>query len=306
MTVTVICDFFANLRRGRKFFGPIIEAGGYFKRIKRTFTHFRSHRKIVTIDGEIAYIGGMNIGKQYANGGKVKTPWRDTQIRLTGGCVAILENYVNMDTLCSMNKSELEDWEDRCQIRKLPEPDHYPNTCQFIVGGVDNHRECMKMCYLSMIRNASKSIRIQSPYFVPDISIFDELRTACASGVQVEIMLPGIRSNFFLEPVSDYYANQLAEYGAKIYKYNGYIHAKTMIVDDELCCIGPVNMDIRSLEVDDEICGIFYNNSLVREYQHIYDRDIESSARFDHEKYLRRGHLCKLREKFFLLFAPLM
>lgn len=272
--MTVICDFFANLGRGRKFFGPIIEAGGYFKRIKRTFTHFRSHGKIVTIDGEITYTGGMNIGKQYANSGKVKTPWRDTQIRLTGGCVAILENYVNMDTLCSMNKSELEDREDRCQIRKLPQPDHYPNTCQFMVGGVDNHRECMKMCYLSMIRNASKSVRIQS--------------------------------NFFSEPVSDYYANQLAEYGVKIYRYSGYIHAKTMIVDDELCCIGLVNMDIRSLEVDDEICGIFYNNALVHEYQHIYDQDIESSTRFDHEKYLGRGHLCKLREKFFLLFAPLM
>lgn len=306
VTVTVICDFFANIGRGRRFFAPIVNAGGYCRRVKRTLTHFRSHRKIVTIDGKIAYIGGMNIGKQYANGDKVKTPWRDTQIRLTGACVGVLEDYVNLDTICSMPKAEFKTWEEHCKIHALPSPSNIPNACQFIMGGVDTDLECMKMCYLSMIRNASQSIRIQSPYFVPDISILDELRAACASGIRVEIMLPRIKSNFFLQPVSDYYANELAAYGAKIYKYNGYIHAKTMIIDEELCCVGSVNMDIRSLEVDDEICGIFYNNDLVAEYQRIYNQDIESSVPFDPASFNGRSRACKIREKIFLLFAPLM
>ena len=66
----------------------------------------------------------------------------------------------------------------------------------------------------------------------------------------------------------------MLEYGTKVYKYKGYIHAKTMIIDDELCCVGSVNMDIRSLMVDDEICGVFYENRLVQRYNKIYDYDI--------------------------------
>lgn len=68
-------------------------------------------------------------------------------------------------------------------------------------------------------------------------------------------MIPAIKANFFLDPVTNYFAAEMMEYGAHVYKYNGYIHAKTMIVDDELCCIGSVNMDMRSLLVDGEISG---------------------------------------------------
>ena len=71
-------------------------------------------------------------------------------------------------------------------------------------------------------------------------------------------MIPGIKAGFFLDPVTNYYSGQLLEYGTKVYKYKGYIHAKTMIIDDELCCIRSANMDMRSLMVDDEVCGVFY------------------------------------------------
>lgn len=100
------------------------------------------------------------------------------------------------------------------------------NLCQFIVGGVDNRKESIKMCYLSMIRSAKKSIRIQTPYFIPDSSILDALKTAAASGIEIVLMIPGIKASFFLDPVTTYYCGQLMEYGAKVYKYKGYIHAK--------------------------------------------------------------------------------
>lgn len=248
--VWVMCDFIANLSTPKKMFQPLVDAGGKVVRVKPYFTHYRSHRKIVSIDQKIAYIGGMNIGKQYANMDAVKNPWRDTQIRLEGACASVLNTYFLKDWLCSIRRC---DWQHAIGYINQMKAENYEMTsslCQFIVGGVDTDKEAVKMCYLSMIRSAKTHIRIQSPYFIPDASVLDALKTAAASGVEIELMIPGIKASFFLDPVTNYYSGQLLEYGTKVYKYKGYIHAKTMIIDDELCCVGSVNMDIRSLMVD--------------------------------------------------------
>ena len=96
---------------------------------------------------------------------------------------------------------------------------------------------------------------------------------------------------------------QLLGYGAKIYKYSGYIPAKTLVVDEELCCIGSVNMDVRSLKVDDEICGIFYANLIVNRYLQQYDTDI---GVYPLEEFVSRSTWERFIESFFLMFAPLM
>lgn len=119
-------------------------------------------------------------------------------------------------------------------------------------------------------------------------------------------MIPAVKASFFLDPVTDSYSGQLLEYGMKVYKYRGYIHAKTMVIDDELCCIGSVNMDMRSLMVDDEVCGVFYENSLVREYNRIYDADLKCCDPYTLEQFLCRSRKQKLLEDIFLPFAPLM
>ena len=183
-------------------------------------------------------------------------------------------------------------------------PSTYP--CQFIAGGVDTSKESVKMCYLSMIRSAKESIRIQTPYFIPDASILDALKTAAATGVRIELMIPGIEASFFLDPVTTYYVGELLEYGARVYKYHGYIHAKTMVIDEELCCIGSVNMDMRSLMVDDEICGVFYENTFVKDYISLFREDINHCDPYSYEDFTNRGRKEKIMESIFLLFAPLM
>ena len=313
--VLVLCDFIANLSTPQKMFLPLIQAGAKVIRVKPYFTHYRSHRKIVSIDHRISYIGGMNIGKQYANMAAVKNPWRDTQIRLEGeACARVLDEYFLTDWLCSVRQKD----RSKAMARLFALPEAEPlfassytdpashNLCQFIVGGVDSNKEAVKMCYLSMIRSARKRIRIQSPYFIPDASILDALKTAAAAGVEIELMIPGIKASFFLDPVTTYYCGQLLEYGAKVYKYHGYIHAKTMIIDEELCCIGSVNMDIRSLQVDDEICGVFYENTLVKQYTDCFDTDIANCTPYTWQAFLERSSSERVQESIFLLFAPLM
>lgn len=306
VTVLVLCDFVANLRTPRKMFQPLIQAGGQVIRVKPYFTHYRSHRKIVAIDHKISYIGGMNIGKQYANLAEKKNPWRDTQVRLVGACTAELEEYFLNDWICAVKKPDWENTVHYVESLSYPPQPAGQGMCQFVTGGVDTSKEGAKMCYLSMIRSARKSIRIQTPYFIPDASILDELKTAAASGVQIELMVPGIRSSFFLEPVTTHYAGQLLEYGAKVYRYNGYVHAKTMIIDDELCCIGSVNMDMRSLLVDDEVCGVFYSNEFVRQYSEIYTEDIQHCVPYTWQEFHSRSMADRAKERVFLPFAPLM
>ena len=304
--VLVMCDFIANVSTPAKMFKPLKEAGGKVIRIKPFLTHYRSHRKIVVIDHAISYIGGMNIGEKYADLDKLKTPWRDTQVRMVGPCAAVLDAHFLTDWLCSVRRR---DWDETvAYVDSIPGTERRMNSnlCQFIVGGVDTNKESVKMCYLSMIRSAKKSIRIQTPYFIPDASILDALKAAAAAGVQIELMIPGIKASFFLDPVTTYYCGQLLGYGAKIYKYQGYIHAKTMVVDDELCCIGSVNMDVRSLKVDDEICGVFYANPTVHQYTKIYDADIGRCSLYDLEQFVSRGTWERFLESFFLMFAPLM
>lgn len=304
--VWVMCDFIANLSTPKKMFQTLVDAGGKVVRVKPYFTHYRSHRKIVSIDHHISYIGGMNIGKQYANMDKKKNPWRDTQIRLEGASASVLDCYFLKDWLCSIKRKDWQYSIDYIDQMKGIDYEKTDSLCQFIAGGVDTDKEAVKMCYMSMIRSAKKRIRIQSPYFIPDASILDALKTAAASGVEIELMIPGIKASFFLDPVTNYYSGQLLEYGTKVYKYKGYIHAKTMIIDDELCCIGSVNMDMRSLMVDDEVCGVFYENDLVQTYNNIYDHDIEDCIPYTWEQFLDRTQKEKIAESIFLPFAPLM
>ena len=119
-------------------------------------------------------------------------------------------------------------------------------------------------------------------------------------------MLPGISASFFLTPVTRWFAGELMAIGAKVHLYEGYIHAKTMVIDEELVCIGSVNLDERSLRLDDEISVIFYNNDFTRQYNDIFIADAQKSIPYTYEKFLARSWVDKFQEKIFLLFAPLM
>lgn len=308
--VKVLFDFIANVASPPKMFAPLKAAGGQVHRVKPILSHYRNHRKIVVIDGNIGYIGGMNIGKKYVNFTK-KKPWRDTQVRVTGPGVSMLRYYFLKDWVCTIGSRKFHQLEDSFyemaagdQTRPSFASEQMP--CQFVVGGVDTADESIKITYLNMIRSASQRIRIQTPYFIPDSSTLDALKVATASGIDVEIMIPGISASFFLTPVTRWYLGQLLALGAKVYQYEGYMHAKTMIVDDEIVCIGSVNLDIRSLLVDDEICGLFYDNTFTCNYNHVFEKDLARSFPYTYESFQKRNWFERVKERVFLLFAPLM
>ncbi|WP_040213942.1 cardiolipin synthase [Clostridium polynesiense] len=306
LKVLVMYDGIGSITTPKSLFKPLMDAGGEVKRLKPFLTHFRNHRKIVVIDGKIAYTGGMNIGKQYVNLHKVKTPWRDTQIRIQGDGVYILQYYFLSDWFYSNKPKSIKIKEE--ELASLF-PEHSIKDelfCQFVAGGVNTHKEYTKMSYLKMITSAKKKIYLQSPYFIPDNTLMDAFKMAAASGVDINIMIPNISPSFFLEPVGNYYISELIDYGVKVYKYKGYIHAKTMSIDSIASCIGSVNMDMRSLQVDDEICAFIYDDHFAEEYEKIFEKDIKNSIELDYEAFKNRGLKERILERFFRLFAPLM
>ena len=305
--VWLMCDFVTSFVGPSKLFKKLKQCGGSVRTMKPYLTHYRDHRKIVIVDEKIGYIGGMNIGEQYAGLHKVKTPWRDTQLRFTGQGVFMLIYYFMTDWAFASTRNEIEAQKEEIfsSIKnKSVVEGNIP--CQFVAGGSYDDKSSIKMCYLSLIRCAKKRLRFQSPYFIPDESILDAIKTAIASGVEVEVMVPNVKASFFLEPTTNYFLGEILKYGATVYKYDGYVHAKTIVVDDEICTIGSVNLDIRSLKLNDEICGIFYENKFVKSYNEIFDKDIKSCRQYTYEEFQNRSLKTRIMEKIFILFAPLM
>lgn len=306
LQIKVLYDGFGSFMTPSGMFHPLVRAGGSVKRIKPTMTHYRNHRKIVVIDGLIGYTGGMNIGRKYINLDKKKKPWRDTQIRLEGDAVYALQYffmydwfYASAPSKARLTKEQLAKLLPLHQIR-----DFLP--CQIVGSGADTDEEYIKMCYLKMIMSAKKKILLQSPYFIPDDTILEAFKVAAASGTEIIIMLPKEKASFFLNPVTNYYISQLLDYGIKVYLYHGYIHAKTLSIDGYATCIGTVNMDNRSLKIDDEICAVFYDRAFTARHQRIFDEDLRHCEEMNYEAFRQRSRWERIKERFFLLFAPLM
>lgn len=178
--------------------------------------------------------------------------------------------------------------------------------CQVVSGGVDTYRANMKLSVVRLITAARERIVLQSPYFVPSDSVLEALQIAAASGVDIRLMLPAQRSSFFLEPATKYYIEQLLPYGIRVFLYDGYVHAKTMAIDGDITCIGSVNMDIRSLEIDDEVQVIVYDEGFAARHAAVLAEDFARCREMDYAAFAGRGLWQRMKERLFQLFSPLM
>ncbi|UMZ73789.1 cardiolipin synthase [Natranaerofaba carboxydovora] len=313
--VRLIYDGVASFT-SKSFFKDLINAGGKVYADERSFLknlfkiNFRNHRKLAVIDGQIGYIGGMNVSDRYMGKHKKKNPWRDTHLRVTGSAVLSLQFYFIRDwsrivpsLLNDIPKSEIEEY--------LPLPKEKGNIgMQIVISGVGPEEERVKLGFINMITHATEEIQIQTPYFVPDQEILQALKVAILSGVRVQIMVPGISSSMFLHPVTLSYAKELLMEGAEVYLYKGYIHAKTISVDKKVCSIGSTNFDQRSLNLSDEINAFVYDSDFARYHKEIFNEDIKNSIKIRKEDYENQDKTTKfmdaVRESTLRLIAPFL
>ncbi len=268
--------------------------------------NYRNHRKIVVIDGKIGYVGGFNVGDEYLGKDKKFGYWRDTHIKFKGSAVKDL----NLRFLADWRYATKEDVDLTQVLEVSDESIGEPNTgMQIVSSGPNLSDRCeIKLAYLKMIQKAKSYLYIQSPYLIIDKTVSDSLKLAAASGVDVKIMIPGKGDHPFVYWANLFNAGELLEYGIKIYHYDktAFLHAKTVVIDDEICSIGTANMDIRSYELNFEVNAFIYSKGISKKQKAEFEKDMLKCEELTLEKYKNRGRVVRIKESISRLFSDVL
>ena len=246
----------------------------------------RDHRKIVVIDGNVAYTGGMNVADYYINGTDQVGEWRDMHCRIEGGAVNDLQTIFAR----IWKKTTGEELLDKPEYFRGNEPviisglkpDTTASSGHKVVGIVNREphttNDVMRYFYINAINNARDSINIINPYFTLIPSVHKALKKALARGVKVDIMLSA-KSDIPLTPdCALYYAHKLMKRGANIWLYKpGFHHSKIMMVDGRFCTVGSTNLDARSMRFDYEENAVIIDTCTTGELDQMFERDRQQS-----------------------------
>ncbi|MER2031207.1 MULTISPECIES: cardiolipin synthase [Exiguobacterium] len=266
-------------------------------------SNYRNHRKIVVIDGTVAFTGGINIGDEYIGRDQHFGFWRDTHLLVRGEAVSELQLIF------------LQDWYymtgERLFTPFYMEPLEYVEEAtggvQIIASGPDEPYEAMKSLYFGLITEARESVYIASPYLIPDEDLMTALKTAAMAGIDVRILLPSFPDHKIVFYASRSYFDDLLQAGVKIYEYNkGFMHSKVIVVDDAIATIGTANMDLRSFHLNFEVNAFLYGTNSVHELTRDFYEDFSHSTQVDADMFHRRPLRRRLIESISRLFSPLL
>lgn len=308
--VRVLYDEMGSRRIKKRSFNKLKQAGGevevFFPSkipLVNLRINFRNHRKLVIIDGKIAYLGGFNVGDEYLGLDKKFGYWRDTHLRLQGHAVFATQIRFILDWNQASSRNDI--YYDK---KYFPDINHNGKVpIQIVTSGPDSEWEQIKYGYIKMIASAKKSIYIQTPYFIPDASILDAMRIAILSGVDVKIMIPNKPDHMFVYWATMSYIGELLKIGAKVYIYdNGFIHAKMMVVDENTVSVGTANIDVRSFKLNFEVNAFIYHVPTAKQLVEVFNEDIKMSRRLTYYQYLRRPLKIRFKESISRLLSPIL
>ena len=246
----------------------------------------RDHRKIVVIDGNVAYTGGMNVADYYIKGTEQVGAWRDMHCRIEGGAVEDLQR-IFVSTWKKVTGEELTDPKyfraaDSVLLNGL-KPDTTITAGRKLVGIANREphttNDVMRFFYVNAIDDAQDSIRIINPYFTLTPSVTKALKRALRRGVKVELMISA-KSDIPLTPdCAFFYMHRMMKHGAHVWLYQpGFHHSKIMMVDGRFCTVGSTNLDSRSLRFDYEENAVIIDSCTTQELDHMFDRDKQESV----------------------------
>ncbi len=266
--------------------------------------NYRNHMKMVIIDGKSVYSGGMNMGQEYIDGGPRFAVWRDTSFRLSGPVVAPYLMLFASTWLYNGGKEDL-------ATDFMPPADehhrHEGTPVQVLHSSVQTTFKTIRDVFITGLTNARERIWIQSPYFVPDEPLMTALCTAATSGIDVRFMMTGMPDKKIPFFAAHAYYPQLLRAGVKVYQYTaGFLHAKTVTVDEQLSIIGTCNWDIRSIILHDEVVSVFYDGGVARDYAAQYERDIADCKQVTWEDLAAFTRGQRFRNSCYRLFSRLL
>jgi cardiolipin synthase len=268
--------------------------------------NYRNHRKIIVVDGQTAFVGGINVSDRYINDGDTKKLfWRDTHLRIDGPGI----QYLQYLFLC--------DWNFCANDKLRPDRLFFPleNTLshkgdkivQIAASGPDSETPAILFSILQAINLATEEILITSPYFIPGESLVDALIIASLSGISVKLLVPGISDSILVNYAARSYYGDLLKAGVEIYQYTkGFVHAKTLVADSKIAIVGTANMDFRSFDLNFEVNAIVYDVEISDELRNVFYDDLKNAEMIDAAAWASRSKFKQLLEKTARLVSPLL
>lgn len=262
--------------------------------------NYRNHRKILVIDGEIGYLGGFNIADRYTKGLEWGI-WRDTHIRIKGDAVHGVQHTFLYDWLYITKKLHT-------NKRFFPQTTvTTPTAVQIGISGPDMHWESIMQAYCMAISNAKKSIYIQTPYFLPNESIKNAIESAALSGVEVKLMIPYRSDEKISYESSMSYMGSILKAGVEVYQFTkGFIHSKTLVIDDEIAIIGSANIDLRSFEQNFEVSAFIYDEKHSKNLKELFIKDMQESIKLSYNNWSKRPKYRKVIQSLARLLSPIL
>jgi len=305
--VRMIYDYWGSFFLSRIYLQSLIDAGVYIRpflpfrlRFGRSKINYRNHRKLLIVDGEVGFTGGINVADRYIFGNTLGR-WRDTFVRFEGSVVHGLQQLFLSDWYFVERKLITDK-------KYFPEPQEFEkNLVQIVSSGPDTDWEAIMQGISSAIMSAKKYIYIHTPYFIPNDVLNNCIQMAAMSGVDVRLMIP-TRSDSRL---SDYctwsYLGHILEAGVRVYRYKkGFLHSKAIVIDDYVSIVGSANLDERSFNQNFEANAFIYEESTSLHLKQLFERDVENSEEITLNVWNSRKRTQKLKESFARLFSPLM
>ena len=262
--------------------------------------NYRNHRKILVIDGTVGYLGGFNIADRYTKGLDWGI-WRDTHLRLEGDAVSGIQHTFLYDWLYITKKLHT-------NKKFFPQTTiTTPTAVQIGISGPDMQWESIMQAYCMAISNAKKYIYIQTPYFLPNESILNAIEAAALSGVDVKLMIPYRSDEWMSYESSMSYMGSILNAGVEVYQYTkGFIHSKTLVIDDEIAIIGSANIDLRSFEQNFEVSAFIYNTKHSLSLKELFFKDMKVCKKLSYQKWIKRPKYKKVIQALARLLSPIL
>ena len=304
--VRVLLDEMGNWGLRKSFFAPLIEAGGQFSWFRsfnvwrnRLYLNFRNHRKLQIIDNTIAFIGGMNLGREYEGKDETLGSWRDMQIELSGPVSHVLEDSFANDWFFATGE--------RLTIEKESKKAEVCCPVQVVAGGPDLTYDPLQRSLVAMLNHAQERFWITSGYFVPSDTLLTALAICASRGVDVRLLIAEKNDHPFLVRVSRSFYEELLQVGVKLFEYScGMNHSKVAIVDKDWLMVGSANLDNRSMRLNFElnvlVCSEEQNHFLAK----VLEKDFDKSKEIKLATFQKRSFKEKFIESAFRPLSPLL
>lgn len=263
--------------------------------------NFRNHRKILVVDGITGFAGGLNIGDEYLGKHEKLTPWRDTHMRVDGPAATMLQLPFAEDWYWATGKIlETLDWS------AAPGKEGGDANVLCLATGPADERETCGLFFLAAINSATKRLWIATPYFVPDQQIISALKLAKLRGVDVRIIVPDIIDSTLVKYSSYSYLDEIREAGITAYRFQkGFLHQKTMLIDEDFTSVGSANMDNRSFRLNFEIIIAVRDQAFADSVEAMFEKDFENSEKIPSDEYTGKPFHIRLMSRISRLLAPI-